>query len=107
AADLHDGAEVVFRSGALWPAVLASSSIPVLYPAVEIGGRGLVDGGIVPPLPLRAGPPLRARPAGGVRPPPRPPPPPARPPPSRPRCRGRSPSCRAAAGARAPPALTS
>jgi len=51
AADIHDGARVSITSGELAPAILASSSIPGVFPAVEIGGRFLVDGGICEPVP--------------------------------------------------------
>jgi len=51
ATDLHDGSRVVIRTGDLAPAILASSSIPGVFPAVSIGGRTLVDGGICEPVP--------------------------------------------------------
>lgn len=51
AADIHDGARVLISSGDLALAILASSSIPGVFPAVEIGGRFLVDGGICEPVP--------------------------------------------------------
>jgi NTE family protein len=41
------GERVVLRSGSLLSAVLASSAIPGLWPAVEVAGRRLVDGGLV------------------------------------------------------------
>ncbi len=47
AADADHGDRVVLRRGPLLPALLASSAIPVLFPAVEIGGRRLMDGGAV------------------------------------------------------------
>lgn len=46
AADLRDGSEVVIREGPAVEAVLASASIPVLFPPVRIGDRNLMDGGI-------------------------------------------------------------
>jgi NTE family protein len=52
AADIETGDEVVFRSGPLWPAVLASLAIPGVLPAQRINGRVLVDGGIVDPIPV-------------------------------------------------------
>jgi NTE family protein len=67
ATDLHDGTEVVLTDGPLWPAVLASSSIPAVYPAVELGGRWLVDGGVVAPVPVAATRRLGAKVAIGVR----------------------------------------
>lgn len=47
ATDSNQAERVVLRSGPLVPAVLASAAIPGLWPAVEIGGRRLVDGGLV------------------------------------------------------------
>jgi NTE family protein len=52
AADILTGDEVVFRRGPLWPAVLASCAIPGVLPAQRIGGRVLVDGGLVDPVPV-------------------------------------------------------
>lgn len=51
AADIVSGREVVFTSGKLWPAVLASMAIPGIYPPVPIGEYMLVDGGVVNPVP--------------------------------------------------------
>ena len=51
AADILLGREIVFRSGLLWRAVLASGSMPIVYPAQRIGPHVLVDGGIVNPVP--------------------------------------------------------
>lgn len=53
--DLGSGEEVRLRSGSLRDAVRASSAIPGLLPAVEIGGRRLVDGGVVAEVPVSAG----------------------------------------------------
>jgi NTE family protein len=44
--------EVVFRSGALFPAIAASLAIPGLLRPVEHEGKILVDGGAVNPLPF-------------------------------------------------------
>jgi NTE family protein len=54
AADLGTGREIVFRRGLLWLAVLGSSSIPGIHPAVGIGPYTTVDGGIVNPVPSSA-----------------------------------------------------
>jgi len=54
AADILHGRVVVFRSGVLWRAVLASSAIPGVYPAQRIGDHVLVDGGILNPVPGEA-----------------------------------------------------
>lgn len=50
-ADIVSGEEVVFRSGLLWPAVLASFAIPGMYPPQRMGKRLLVDGGVLNPVP--------------------------------------------------------
>lgn len=54
AADVLTQQEVVFRQGLIWLAVLASISIPGVYPAVPVDGRLLVDGGILNPVPTSA-----------------------------------------------------
>ncbi len=51
AADLTSGREVIFQRGLIWPALLASMSIPGVYPAVGMGPFMLVDGGILNPVP--------------------------------------------------------
>ena len=51
AADLITQQEVVFRRGLVWPAVLASLSIPGIYPPQRIGPYTLVDGGVLNPVP--------------------------------------------------------
>lgn len=51
AADLTTRREVVLRSGILWLAVLASISIPGVYPPQRVGDYTLVDGGVVNPVP--------------------------------------------------------
>lgn len=53
AADLVTGDEVVFRTGLLWAATLASITIPGVYPPQRMGNRLLVDGGVVDPVPVR------------------------------------------------------
>ncbi len=52
--DLDSGDEVVIREGKIADAVRASSAIPGLLPAVEIGQRTLVDGAMVTPVPVQA-----------------------------------------------------
>jgi NTE family protein len=54
AADVLTGQEVIFRRGLLYLAVLASISIPGVYPAQAIDGHLLVDGGILNPVPTSA-----------------------------------------------------
>jgi NTE family protein len=51
AADMQTQQEVVLRGGPLWAALLASASIPGIWPPQEMGGRVLIDGGVVNPVP--------------------------------------------------------
>ena len=51
ATDFRTGTEAVFSSGDLLAAVRASMAIPGIFTPVEHGGRLLVDGGLVNPLP--------------------------------------------------------
>ncbi|MBS0608743.1 MAG: patatin-like phospholipase family protein [Proteobacteria bacterium] len=52
ATDLHSGAEVWLREGSIADAVRASIALPGLFtPVVQEGGRLLVDGGLVNPVP--------------------------------------------------------
>jgi NTE family protein len=51
ATDLTRGEPVEFDSGALIPAVLASSSVPLLFTPLEIGDQVFADGGIVSNFP--------------------------------------------------------
>lgn len=52
ATDLENGREVWFTKGPVLPAVLASMSLPGLFPPIEYEGRWLVDGGLVNPVPI-------------------------------------------------------
>jgi NTE family protein len=52
AADLLSGHEIVFRSGLLWQAMVASMSMPGIYPALRIGEHFVVDGAVLNPLPV-------------------------------------------------------
>jgi len=52
ATEITEGREFVFREGSLRQAIVASSSIPGLFPPVEVDGRILVDGGSVNPIPV-------------------------------------------------------
>ncbi len=52
AADITTGEEVVIDQGSVSEAVRASISIPVIFSVVGWGGRYLVDGGIVNPVPV-------------------------------------------------------
>lgn len=52
ACDITTGERVVLDKGPLTPAVRASSAFPAVFPPVEVGGRLLIDGGIVDNLPV-------------------------------------------------------
>lgn len=52
ATDIGAGRAQVFRSGQLLPALLASTAIPGVFPAVHIDGTSYLDGGIVDNLPI-------------------------------------------------------
>ncbi len=52
ATDLGSRAAVVLTAGPLRPAVAASIAIPIIFQPVVLGGRTLVDGGLVNPLPF-------------------------------------------------------
>ncbi len=54
ALDLESGRRVVLKEGDLALAVRASGAVPMLFAAVELGGRLLVDGGLVDKAPLAA-----------------------------------------------------
>ncbi|MBN2171689.1 MAG: patatin-like phospholipase family protein [Candidatus Krumholzibacteriota bacterium] len=51
AADFWSGEEVAIKSGALLPALRATSAVPGVYAPVEREGRILVDGGLVNQVP--------------------------------------------------------
>ncbi|UCE67463.1 MAG: BamA/TamA family outer membrane protein [Candidatus Zixiibacteriota bacterium] len=50
--DLSTGEEVVISSGNLAEAMRATLAAPVAFTPVDIGGRFLVDGGLVDPIPI-------------------------------------------------------
>jgi NTE family protein len=52
ATDYWKGEQVVFSSGDIAQAVRASISIPGVFQPYELGGRVLVDGGVVNPVPF-------------------------------------------------------
>lgn len=52
ATDFYAQSEVVIESGPLLPALAASGALPGLIKPVETGGRILIDGGFVNPLPF-------------------------------------------------------
>lgn len=52
AVSLYSGKEIVLRKGKVLDAVLATIAIPGVFPSQEIGGRVLVDGGVLDPIPV-------------------------------------------------------
>jgi len=55
AVDLETGEEIVLKkTGDLSMAIRASCAIPGVFVPVEIGGRKLIDGGVVAPVPTKA-----------------------------------------------------
>lgn len=52
AVDLEAGTQVVLHTGPVLPAVRATCAVPGVLPAVRLGGRWLVDGGLVNILPV-------------------------------------------------------
>jgi len=52
ATDIWKGDEIVLEKGSLIDALRASMSIPLFFSPVKIGGRYLVDGGVVNPVPV-------------------------------------------------------
>ncbi|HYM66186.1 MAG TPA: patatin-like phospholipase family protein, partial [Patescibacteria group bacterium] len=52
ATDLNAGIPAVFRSGDLMPALLASTAIPALFPAVKVEDRAHLDGAVVDNTPI-------------------------------------------------------
>jgi NTE family protein len=53
ATDIERDEPVVLREGQLAPAIRASCAVPGIFTPVELGGRLLVDGGVVNNLPVR------------------------------------------------------
>ncbi len=52
ATDVMTGEEVVINQGSVLEAVRASISVPIIFSVVKYGGRYLVDGGLVNPVPV-------------------------------------------------------
>ncbi len=52
AVDIHSGDEIIINNGKLIDAVKATSAIPGIFPAKEIGELTLVDGGVLDPVPV-------------------------------------------------------
>jgi NTE family protein len=53
AVSLHSGKEIILRKGKVMNAVLATIAIPGVFPSQEIGGRVLMDGGVLDPVPVQ------------------------------------------------------
>lgn len=51
AADIDTGEQVVLREGRVADAIRASCGLPLIFQPVRLGGRYLVDGGLVNPVP--------------------------------------------------------
>ncbi|MEM9013252.1 MAG: patatin-like phospholipase family protein [Pseudomonadota bacterium] len=54
AADLQNGREIWLREGELLPALRASMALPGVVSPWNVGGRWLVDGGVINPVPISA-----------------------------------------------------
>jgi len=52
AMDFHSGKEVWLRRGDLFDAIRGSIAIPMVFTPFEVGGRYLIDGGTVNPVPI-------------------------------------------------------
>lgn len=52
ATDFNTGEQTVFHQGPIIPAILAASTIPILFPPVEINGIPYVDGGLSGNMPV-------------------------------------------------------
>lgn len=50
AVDMVTGEEIAIKQGPIMPAVLASSAVPAVFPAVKINGMQLADGGVIDSL---------------------------------------------------------
>ena len=61
ATDFNTGQPVILSLGDLVPNVMASAAIPMIFPAVTINDRTLVDGGVAAYVPLLQAETLRAR----------------------------------------------
>lgn len=53
AVSLKSGKEIILRKGKVIDAVMATIAIPGVFPCQEIGGRVLMDGGVLDPLPVQ------------------------------------------------------
>jgi len=53
AVSLHSGKEIILTKGKVIDAVLATIAVPGVFPCQEIGGRVLIDGGVLDPVPVQ------------------------------------------------------
>jgi NTE family protein len=53
AVSLHTGKEIILNKGKVLDAVFATIAIPGVFPCQEIGGRVLIDGGVMDPVPVQ------------------------------------------------------
>lgn len=53
AVSLNSGNEIILRKGKVIDAVMATIAIPGVFPCQEIGGRVLIDGGVLDPVPVQ------------------------------------------------------
>lgn len=53
AVSLYSGKEIILQQGKVMDSVLATIAIPGVFPSQEIGGRVLVDGGVLDPIPIQ------------------------------------------------------
>jgi NTE family protein len=53
AVSLHSGKLIILHKGKVIDAVLATIAIPGVFPSQEIGGRVLIDGGVIDPVPVQ------------------------------------------------------
>ncbi len=53
AVSLKTGKEIILMKGNVLEAVLATIAVPGVFPSQEIGGRVLVDGGVLDPVPVQ------------------------------------------------------
>lgn len=53
AVSLYSGKEIILCKGKVFDAVLATVAVPGVFPSQKIGGRVLVDGGVLDPVPVQ------------------------------------------------------
>ena len=53
AVSLYSGKEIILNKGKVLDAVLATIAVPGIFPSQKMGGRVLIDGGILDPVPVQ------------------------------------------------------